>query len=164
MVSALPDLEQVWQALAGVPDPEIPVVNVVEMGIVREVRLEGGKATVTMTPTFSGCPALHAIRESLERAVRDLGFAEVEVKTVLSPPWSTDSIAPEARAKLERYGIAPPRPTSDLGLLQLELEPVRCPRCGSLDTSVKNTFGSTLCKSIYVCNACGEPFEGFKTV
>jgi ring-1,2-phenylacetyl-CoA epoxidase subunit PaaD len=163
MVST-PNTEQVWQALAQVPDPEIPVVNVVEMGIVRGVRLEGGKATVTMTPTFSGCPALHAIRESLEQAVRGLGFAEVEVRTVLSPPWSTDWITPEAREKLERYGIAPPRPTSDLGLIQLEPEPLRCPRCGSLDTAVKNTFGSTLCKSIYVCKACGEPFEGFKTV
>ncbi|PZA07113.1 MULTISPECIES: 1,2-phenylacetyl-CoA epoxidase subunit PaaD [unclassified Meiothermus] len=159
-----PSADQVWQALAEVPDPEIPVLNVVEMGMVRDVQVEGGKAVVTMTPTFSGCPALHVIREGLERALRELGFAEVEVRTVLFPPWSTDCIAPEARAKLERYGIAPPRPAGELGLIELELEPVRCPRCGSLDTSVKNPFGPTLCKSLYVCNACREPFEGFKRV
>lgn len=162
--SVLPDTERIWQALAQVPDPEIPVINVVEMGIVRDVQVEGGKVVVTMTPTFSGCPALHAIREGLEQAVRGLGFSKVEVRTVLFPPWSTDCITPEARAKLERYGIAPPRPTSEFGLIQLELEPVRCPRCGSLDTTVKNTFGPTLCKSIYVCNVCREPFEGFKTL
>jgi ring-1,2-phenylacetyl-CoA epoxidase subunit PaaD len=156
--------DAIWAALAQIPDPEIPVVNVVEMGIVRDVKVEGDKATVTMAPTFSGCPALHAIRESLEKAVRALGF-EAEVKTVLSPPWSTDWITPEAKAKLERYGIAPPKLALDEpGLVQLELSPVRCPRCGSFDTTVKNTFGPTLCKSIHVCNACHEPFEAFKTV
>lgn len=155
---------EVWQALSRVPDPEIPVVNVVEMGIVRDVKVDGDKATVTMTPTFSGCPALHTIREGLENAVQELGF-EAEVKTVLSPPWSTDWISKEAREKLGRYGIAPPKPTlDDAGLIQLELSPARCPRCGSFDTSVKNTFGPTLCKSIHVCNACKEPFEAFKTV
>lgn len=163
-MTPLPSADQVWQALAQVPDPEIPVINVVEMGIVRDVQVEGGKVVVTMTPTFSGCPALHVIRENLEQAVRGLGFGEVEVRTVLFPPWSTDSITPEARAKLERYGIAPPRPAGEVGLIELELEPVRCPRCGSLDTSVKNTFGPTLCKSIHVCNACREPFESFKTL
>lgn len=156
--------DQVWQALAQVPDPEIPVVNVVEMGIVRDVQVEGGKVVVTMTPTFSGCPALHVIRENLERAVRGLGFAEVEVKTVLFPPWSTDSITPQAKEKLRQYGIAPPRPADEFGLIELEPAPIRCPRCGSLNTSTKNTFGPTLCKSIHVCNDCREPFEGFKSV
>ncbi|MER3483954.1 MAG: phenylacetate-CoA oxygenase subunit PaaJ [Meiothermus sp.] len=163
-MTTLPSTKQIWAALSRVPDPEIPVVNVVEMGIVRSVEVDGDKATVTMTPTFSGCPALHAIRECLEKAVQELGF-EAEVKTVLFPPWSTDWISAEAKAKLERYGIAPPKPAGDdAGLIQLELAPVRCPRCGSFDTSVKNTFGPTLCKSIHVCNACHEPFEAFKTV
>lgn len=156
--------DSIWAALAQIPDPEIPVVNVVEMGIVQGVQIDGGKATINMTPTFSGCPALHAIRESLEKALRELGF-EAEVKTVLSPPWSTDRITAEAKKKLEHYGIAPPKPAGpEVSLIQLELSPTRCPRCGSLDTTVKNTFGPTLCKSIHVCNACHEPFEAFKTV
>lgn len=164
MLPLTPTAAQVWEALKRIPDPEIPVVNVVEMGIVREVQVEGGKAVVTMTPTFSGCPALHVIRENLERAVRGLGFGEVEIRTALFPPWSTDWITPEAQEKLRQYGIAPPLPAQQAGLLQLEPAPMRCPLCGSLNTSTKNTFGSTLCKSIHVCNDCREPFEGFKSV
>ncbi len=164
-MTPLPTTEQVWAALAQIPDPEIPVINVVEMGIVRGVAIEGNKATVTMTPTFSGCPALHLIREQLEQTTRSLGFDSVEVKTVLSPPWTTDWITPEARERLRQYGIAPPQPTRlQSTLIQLEASPTRCPRCGSLNTSVKNTFGPTLCKAIHVCNDCKEPFESFKTV
>lgn len=165
-MTTLPTSKQLWEALAGIPDPEIPVINVVEMGIVRAVEVEGDSAVITMTPTFSGCPALHLIRQSLEQTARSLGFSRVEVKTVLSPPWSTDSITPEAREKLRRYGIAPPRPSAEarLELIQLEPFPTPCPRCGSLNTSVKNTFGPTLCKSILVCNECHEPFESFKTL
>lgn len=160
------ETRHVWQALARVLDPEIPVVNVVEMGIVRGVRLEGTTVVVTMTPTFSGCPALHAIRDHLLEAVRDLGVQDVRVETVLSPPWTTDWITPEARAKLQAYGITPPVPASGLrmDLLQLEPEAARCPRCGSFNTTVKNTFGPTLCKRIHVCNDCHEPFESMKAV
>ncbi len=164
-MTTLPDTEQVWKALAQIPDPEIPVINVVEMGIVRDVVVEGNKATISMTPTFSGCPALHLIRAQLEQTARSLGFQEVEVQTVLSPPWSTDWITPEAKERLRQYGIAPPKPSSEQGfLIALEPSPTPCPRCGSLNTSVKNTFGPTLCKAIYVCNNCKEPFESFKTV
>lgn len=164
MNTLTPPAERVWEALRQIPDPEIPVINVVEMGIVRDVEVKGDRATITMTPTFSGCPALHLIREHLEAAARALGFTEVEVKTVLAPPWSTDWITPEAKEKLRQYGIAPPLPSQEVGLIQLELAPIRCPRCGSLNTSTKNTFGPTLCKSIHVCNDCQEPFEGFKAV
>ncbi|RDI94965.1 phenylacetate-CoA oxygenase subunit PaaJ [Meiothermus sp. QL-1] len=153
--------EQLWEALARIPDPEIPVVNVVEMGIVRKVEVEGPRATITMTPTFSGCPALHLIRQQLEEAARSLGFGEVEVRTTLSPPWSTDWIAPEAKERLRRYGIAPPGPAKALGL---EPPPTPCPRCGSLNTTLTSPFGPTLCKAIYVCNTCKEPFEAFKPV
>lgn len=164
-MTALPSTEQVWKALAQIPDPEIPVINVVEMGIVRGVEIEGNKATITMTPTFSGCPALHLIREQLAQTVRLLGFDPVEVKTVLSPAWSTDWISPEAKERLRQYGIAPPKPKGAQDfLIELEATPIPCPRCGSLNTSIKNTFGPTLCKAIYVCNNCQEPFESFKTV
>jgi ring-1,2-phenylacetyl-CoA epoxidase subunit PaaD len=155
---------QLWQALAQIPDPEIPVVGVVEMGIVRDVQVDGNSVTITMTPTFSGCPALHVIQEQLETTARKLGFAQVVVKTVLSPPWSTDWITSEAREKLRQYGIAPPTPLVESGLIQLEIEVKSCPRCGSLNTATKNTFGPTLCKSIHYCNACQEPFEAFKAV
>ncbi|MCS7059492.1 MAG: phenylacetate-CoA oxygenase subunit PaaJ [Meiothermus sp.] len=164
-MTALPTAEQVWEALARIPDPEIPVVSVVEMGIVRDVQVEGPKATITMTPTFSGCPALHLIREQLEKTARSLGFADVEVKTVLSPPWSTDWITPEAKERLRQYGIAPPKPAHEgSGLIQIETNPTPCPRCGSLDTRLTNAFGPTLCKALYVCHSCKEPFESFKSV
>lgn len=153
---------KIWDALTGIADPEIPVVNIVEMGIVRGVSLQGDTATVTMTPTFSGCPALHVMRDDIARAVRSLGLTP-RVETVLSPPWSTDWITAEAKGKLERYGIAPPAPASH-DLLTLDVDPVRCPKCGSFDTAVKNTFGPTLCKTIHVCNACKEPFEAFKSL
>ena len=155
---------QVWDALSRVMDPELPVVNVVEMGIVRGVELRGDTATVRMTPTFSACPALHVIRQDIADAVRGLGLTP-EVQTVLSPAWTTDWITEQARGKLERYGVAPPAPTStEPPLMQLRADVPRCPRCGSFDTAIKNTFGPTLCKTLQVCNACKEPFEAFKTL
>ena len=162
---SLPSEKEIWNALEEVEDPEIPVVSVVEMGIVRTVELAEDSVTVSMTPTFSGCPALHVMRGDIEAKLLELGFEEVEVKTVLSPPWSTDWISEEAKVKLRKFGIAPPTPTrEDDGLIQLEPSPAACPRCGSFDTSTKNTFGPTLCKSIHVCNRCQEPFEAFKSL
>jgi ring-1,2-phenylacetyl-CoA epoxidase subunit PaaD len=166
MVSVLPSREVIWAALEQVPDPEIPVVNVVEMGIVRDVRFESDCVIVLMTPTFSACPALHVIREQLERAVLELGVNHVEVRTVLSPAWTTDWITTQAQNKLLEYGIAPPGAVRDESAQFLQLEPrvVQCPQCQSFDTRVTNTFGPTLCKSIHVCNTCREPFESFKTL
>jgi ring-1,2-phenylacetyl-CoA epoxidase subunit PaaD len=161
-----PDVSEakVWAALQAVKDPEIPVVSVVEMGIVRGVAVSEEGVRVTMTPTFSGCPALHVIREDIGAAVAALGVP-ARVETVLSPPWTTDWITEAGREKLARYGVAPPEPTGELDdLIVLEPPPTPCPRCGSLDTGVKNTFGPTLCKRIHVCNACREPFEAFKVV
>lgn len=152
---------QVWQALEQIPDPEIPVVNIVGMGLIRSVEVEGQQVTVGFTPTFSGCPALHQIRQSIEQAIHQLGGTP-QVKTLLSPAWSTDWIDPPTRQQLREFGITPPIPTSQL--IQLEASPRPCPRCGSLDTSTKNTFGPTLCKSIHYCHRCQEPFEAFKTL
>jgi len=164
--------ERVWQALRTVRDPEIPVLDVVEMGIVRGVVAGTGAApatlTVTITPTFSACPALHEIRRcvreaatsAIEAAGHGAGY-DVDVVTTLYPPWSSDDMTPTARDKLERFGIAPAQPHG--GLLELALEaPVRCPRCGHPDTRVRNTFGSTLCREIRSCRACDETFERFK--
>lgn len=161
----LPSEREIWNALEEVKDPEIPVVSVVEMGIVRNVELEDECVTVEMTPTFSGCPALRVMHDDIEAKLREIGFENVEVRTVLSPPWSTDWITDEAKVKLFEFGIAPPAPArEDDGLIQLETSPAICPRCGSFDTSTKNTFGPTLCKSIHVCNTCKEPFEAFKSL
>lgn len=158
-----PGEAEIRLALETVQDPEIPVVNIVEMGMVRGIHVHEGDVTVEFTPTFSGCPALHVIRESIRDAVRPLGFQRVQVETVISPPWTTDDITAPARQKLERYGIAPPGPVQE-GLITLDRSPVTCPRCGSFDTRMTASFGSALCKRMYVCNHCHEPFEGMKSI
>lgn len=162
-LGSMPSEAAVWQALAGVSDPEIPVVNIVEMGMVRGVQVGADGVTVQFTPTFSACPALHVIRQDIQQAVTQLGVKQVQVQTVISPPWSTDDITAPARRKLEIYGIAPPG-LADTGLITLDPSPVACPRCGSFDTRVTASFGSALCKRLYVCNRCHEPFEGMKTI
>jgi ring-1,2-phenylacetyl-CoA epoxidase subunit PaaD len=149
-VSALHDL------VAAVPDPEIPVMTIDDLGILRSVEEDGERVVVTITPTYSGCPAMDAIRTDIEIRLRDAGVGEVEVRTVLSPPWTTDWISEAGRRKLEQFGIAPPSPS---GLLQPR---VCCPRCRSFDVRELSRFGSTACKSLYVCNACREPFDRFK--
>jgi ring-1,2-phenylacetyl-CoA epoxidase subunit PaaD len=157
------DLEKtaVWEALTAVKDPEIPVVSVVEMGIVREVDVEAGRVAVQMTPTFSGCPALEVMRAEIEAAVRALGAESVTVNTVLDPPWTTDWISDEGRAKLKEFGLAPP-PRHGGRIEVTFYEPVACPYCDSMNTAIRNTFGPTLCRAIYYCNACQQPFEQFK--
>ena len=153
----------IWEALEAVKDPEIPVVSVVEMGIVRDVSLENGSVTVTMTPTFSGCPALHVMRDDIEAEVRALGVEDVAVETTLHPPWTTDWITDEARAKLKEFGLAPPRRHG--GNLPVTFyDTVACPYCDSENTSIRNTFGPTLCRAIHYCNSCQQPFEQFKAL
>ena len=139
-------------ALADVPDPEIPVVSVLDLGIVRGVRRS--PPAVLITPTYSGCPATQAIEHSVRKALSDAGFAYVPVETVLSPPWTTDWITDAGRAKLLAYGIAPPSPRGS--------EVVACPQCGSTDTREVSRFGSTPCKALWRCTACLEPFDRFK--
>ncbi len=146
-----------WEALKGVKDPEIPVLNIVEMGMVLGVEVEGKRVRVRFRPTFSGCPALRLIREEIAKALQAAGAEEVEVVEARTP-WSTEDMAPEAREKLLGYGIAPPLP-----LPMAEASP-SCPRCGSPRVVLKNAFGATLCKMLYQCQACGEAFEAFKTV
>lgn len=160
---SLPSPDQIWQALHAVKDPEIPVVSVVELGIVREVIVTTDKVTVTMTPTFSGCPALHVMKAGIEERIKRLGVVNVEVTVALSPRWTTDWITEEARAKLKAFGLAPP-PTVAGDSNVMFLDVAACPYCDSNDTTIKNTFGPTLCRTIYYCNACQQPFEQFKPV
>ncbi len=156
-------VEQIWQALDEVKDPEIPVVSVVEMGLVREVQLDGGCVTVTFTPTFSGCPALEVMREHIRARLTALGARDVDVKTVLHPPWTSDWITEAARAKLKAFGLAPPvRHGGDVNLIFYDA--AQCPRCDSANTTLQNAFGSTLCRMIYTCNECRETFEQFKAL
>lgn len=159
--------QQVWEWLDAVPDPEIPVVSVVDLGIVRAVHIAGDECTVTVTPTYSGCPALDTILESIGERLRGKGIRDVRVEMQLSPAWTTDWISAKGRRSLELYGIAPPAGTQTINVSRLRhwsgSEPqVPCPRCESADTRVASQFGSTACKALYVCNSCLEPFDYFK--
>ncbi len=153
--------EAIWQALDEVKDPEIPVVSLVEMGIVREVEVTAEGVTVTMTPTFAGCPALHAMKADIEAKLTNLGVESVEVRQVLSPPWTSDWITEAARQKLKDFGLAPPQRHGGQTEILL-LDTAACPYCDSTNTTIKNTFGPTLCRAIYYCNNCQQPFEQFK--
>jgi ring-1,2-phenylacetyl-CoA epoxidase subunit PaaD len=157
-----------WDALAGVPDPEIPMVSIVELGIVREVRVDAGVLAVDVTPTYSGCPATEVILRSIEEALAAAGISPMTVANVLAPAWTTDWIAPEAKGKLRAFGIAPAHvaaPRIDVaGISPLRRAPIAvpCPRCGSVETRLVAQFGSTACKAHYRCGACLEPFDYFK--
>jgi len=155
--------ELAWEALSTVLDPELPAVNIVELGLVREVTATStpGGVRVAITPTFSACPAWHVIERNAVAVLEAAGVGEVVVEKRIAPPWSSDDMTEGARAKLERFGIAPPAVHG--GLIQLASEaPVRCPRCGHPDTRLRNAFGSTLCREIRTCAACHETFERFK--
>jgi ring-1,2-phenylacetyl-CoA epoxidase subunit PaaD len=161
MVAAV--LDEIWRALDEITDPEIPVVSLVEMGIVREVQIDDDGVTVCMTPTFTGCPALDMMRAAIVEKLRATGITRVEVKTVLNPPWSSDWISDAARAKLKAFGLAPP--PKHAGNVQLFFdEAVACPYCNSTNTRVTNQFGPTLCRAIYFCRNCQQPFEQFKAL
>jgi ring-1,2-phenylacetyl-CoA epoxidase subunit PaaD len=152
---------EVLSALNEIEDPEMPVVSIVELGIVRDVKVQNDHAEVTLAPTFSGCPALSMIKESVRSKVLGLGFSDVVVNISLNPPWSTDWISEPGRAKLKKMGIAPPEIHGGNVLVALEA-PAQCPYCGSMNTSRRNSFGPTLCRAIYFCNNCVQPFEKFK--
>ncbi|MGH3506248.1 MAG: 1,2-phenylacetyl-CoA epoxidase subunit PaaD [Nocardioidaceae bacterium] len=161
MVTATPT--RVREVVAAVLDPEVPVLTIEDLGILRDVTVdEAGHVDVAITPTYSGCPAMDAIRADVVRALAAEGHHDVEVRLVLSPAWTTDWMSDAGRRKLAEYGIAPPRPTRD-GAVLVALS-VRCPQCGSPDTRELSRFGSTACKSLWVCNACKEPFDYFKTL
>jgi len=154
--------EQVYEWLSGVTDPEVPVLTVLDLGIVRNVALNGDEVTVTITPTYSGCPAMDVIGMSIRMALLSRGFKKVNIEMQLSPAWTTDWMSEEGKQKLKEYGIAPPVRTSSSGLGLFEDDTVACPRCGSEDTELVSRFGPTSCKSLYKCNNCKEPFEHFK--
>jgi ring-1,2-phenylacetyl-CoA epoxidase subunit PaaD len=182
MYASLPSLEEIWVWLDSVSDPEIPVLSVVDLGIVRNVRwIEEDKKTdfttetqrtrrsdltllVTVTPTYSGCPAMAVIKNDIQQALQQRGISRVRIETQLSPAWTTDSMTERGRKRLREYGIAPPEPHHHkLGLAsEARSTGIPCPRCGSSDTRLVSRFGSTPCKAFYICNSCLEPFDYFK--
>jgi ring-1,2-phenylacetyl-CoA epoxidase subunit PaaD len=157
--------EAVWDALAEIPDPEIPVISLVELGVVRDVDVEEDRVRVEFTPTFLGCPALEVMRDAMADRIVALG-AEPQIDVILDDSWSTDRITPEGREKLRVHGFAPPTPRATGGpqLVQLQSDAFRCPYCGSRDTKLENIFGPTPCRSLRYCNGCRQPFEQFKTI
>lgn len=156
--------EDVYAILRDVMDPEVPVISVVELGIIRDVRVDGGTVHVTVTPTYSGCPAMREIEADIRTALLARGVTRAEITTVFAPAWTTDWIDDAAREKLRAYGIAPPGRAEATGLISLTRRraSVECPWCGSADTRLQSEFGSTACKAIHVCNACRQPFDEFK--
>lgn len=156
--------ERIMQWLAEVTDPEVPALTILDLGIVRDVIVEenGGKVTVIITPTYSGCPAMDVISIGIRMALMSRGIRQVIVTQQLSPAWTTDWMSEDGKRKLREYGIAPPTRKSGDALALFEEEEVACPRCGSAETELVSRFGPTSCKSLYKCLSCKEPFEHFK--
>lgn len=157
------DRARAWKAAAAVPDPEIPVVTVADLGILREVTVKDGVATARLTPTYTGCPAVLAIELAVEAALRAAGF-EAKIERVIAPAWTTDWITEAGREKLRAYGIAPPAKAANSVRALFGETVVACPRCGSEETARVSEFGSTPCKALYRCESCLEPFDYFKCI
>ena len=153
--------KRAWEAAAQVVDPEIPVLTIGDLGVLREVAVNDGSVEVTITPTYSGCPAMNMIGLEIELALEREGFRDPKIRTVLSPAWTTDWMSEQGRQKLKEYGIAPPRASGSRRALFGEQQ-VACPRCSSGDTEVLSEFGSTSCKALWRCRSCREPFDYFK--
>jgi ring-1,2-phenylacetyl-CoA epoxidase subunit PaaD len=154
-----------WRIAATVVDPEVPVLTIEDLGVLRAVDVDGRRVTVTLTPTYSGCPALEAMGDDVVLALTAAGFGDVVIRTTLSPAWTTDWMTDAGKQKLLDYGIAPPTGRSALGEGPVRLRlAVKCPHCGSLDTREVTRFGSTSCKALHECRACLEPFDHFKAL
>ena len=158
------DEHAVWRALNGVMDPEIPVISVVDLGIVREVRSGDDGLEVVITPTYSGCPASQQIESDVRNALDAAGFGDAVLTTEKAPPWTTDWITPKGRENLRAFGIAPPEGKAGKRALFEDQPAVACPHCGARDTELVSEFGSTACKALWRCRACSEPFDYFKCI
>jgi ring-1,2-phenylacetyl-CoA epoxidase subunit PaaD len=152
--------KEIWDLLEQISDPEIPVLTIIDLGVVRTIEFENEKAIITITPTYSGCPAMQVIEDDIKALLKSI--IDVEIKYTLSPAWSTDWISESGRIKLKEYGIAPPEHEIDKSVLFAEPTKVTCPRCNTKNTRMVSQFGSTACKAQYQCNECLEPFDYFK--
>jgi len=159
----LPDKQQVWAWLRDVRDPEVPVLSILDLGIVRDVQItDAGAAIIFITPTYSGCPAMDVIGVNIRMALAGRGFSEVRIELQLSPAWTTDWMSIEGKQKLKEYGIAPPARMTGNSPGLFEDDSISCPRCDSTNTRLVSNYGATACKAMYQCNSCHEPFEHFK--
>ena len=163
MVTALKTRSRAWDIAATVVDPEIPVLTIEDLGVLRSVEEDGDRVRVDLTPTYSGCPAIDAMRDDVRAALHGAGYHDVEVRMVLAPAWTTDWMSEDGKRKLREYGIAAPNGTAPAHGRRVTLSmAVKCPRCDSLDTRELARFGSTSCKALYECRSCLEPFDFFK--
>ena len=153
--------QRAWDAASRVVDPEIPVLTIADLGVLREVTVTDAGVEVAITPTYSGCPAMNMIALEIELALEREGFARPKIRTVLSPAWTTDWMSADGRRKLKEYGIAPPQSASSRRAL-FGVQEIACPQCGSVDTELLSEFGSTSCKALWRCRSCREPFDYFK--
>ena len=155
--------ENILEYLEEVHDPEIPVLSIQDLGILRNVEVNGEETLITITPTYTGCPAMNVIESDIKSKLKEKGVENFKIKTVLSPAWTTDWLTEAGRKKLKEFGIAPPeKGSTDKRLLMNEPEHATCPHCGSKNTEMKSFFGSTACKALYICHDCKEPFDYFK--
>ncbi len=155
------NIENIFSILSEIPDPEIPVITIAELGILQSVTLEDDIVNVTITPTYNGCPAMKAIADEIKEKLKENGYQKVNIKLVYSPVWTTDWLSEEAKEKLRKYGISPPGKSNLKNPISGDGE-VTCPRCKSTDVKLVSLFGSTACKALYTCNTCREPFDQFK--
>jgi ring-1,2-phenylacetyl-CoA epoxidase subunit PaaD len=159
------NISEIYSLLHQVPDPEIPVISVVDLGIIRDITVNDGAINIIITPTYTGCPAMKTIEDDILSKLHFEGYSDVKITTIYSPAWTTDWISEEAKEKLRLYGIAPPEKTSaDKNVLFGKKSTVKCPQCKSENTEMKSQFGSTACKSLYQCKDCLEPFDYFKCI
>jgi ring-1,2-phenylacetyl-CoA epoxidase subunit PaaD len=157
--------EAILSFLQEIPDPEIPVISIVELGVIRKINVLDSEVSIELTPTYSGCPAMKQMEDDIITTLNKHGIPQVSIKTVYTPAWTTDWISPEAKEKLRKYGIAPPQEiTTDKSFLTGKTKQIKCPRCGSLHTEMVSQFGSTACKALYKCKDCLEPFDYFKCI
>lgn len=157
--------KDILDLISEIPDPEIPVITISELGVIRDVVVEGDSVEVKITPTYSGCPAMKRMEDDIKAALKEKGIENLKITTVYSPPWTTDWISDHAKEKLRAYGIAPPEHTTeDKSWLTGKSKIIKCPRCGSQNTRLVSQFGSTACKALYQCNDCLEPFDYFKCI
>jgi ring-1,2-phenylacetyl-CoA epoxidase subunit PaaD len=155
--------KQIWKYLEEVADPEIPVISVVDLGIIRAIRTEsGGRVHITLTPTYLGCPAMQDIKTAIRLKMHEKGIHKIEIEEKLNPAWTTEDISEVGKEKMSAFGIAPPRTKVSAGKLFEEEEGIPCPRCQSENTQLISQFGSTACKALYQCQTCKEPFDYFK--
>ncbi|MEO8762413.1 MAG: 1,2-phenylacetyl-CoA epoxidase subunit PaaD [Bacteroidia bacterium] len=157
--------ETILSFLQEIPDPEIPVITIVELGVIRKINISENAVEVELSPTYSGCPAMKQMETDIVATLKKHGIENVSIKTVYTPAWTTDWISPDAKEKLRKYGIAPPQEhTTDKSFITGKTKQIKCPRCGSLHTEMVSQFGSTACKALYKCKDCLEPFDYFKCI